>query len=117
MGIPHDNFTSLSITAPLKRIYSNAVLQGSSTDITNLDTSSNFTFLLQEVTIASKNMITAARNIVLHNPHMKKVIILDRIPRFDTLKNDPLGLKANLSKRANEILREELQKCDMNAYE
>ena len=110
---PHENFTSLSLNAPLKRNYSYAILQGSSTDITNLNSSSNLSFLLQEVTIASKNMITAARNILLKNPNIKKVIILDRIPRFDPPTTDPNGLKPKLSERANEILREELYKSDM----
>ena len=66
---PNDNFTYVSTNAPSKRKYKYAVLQGSSTDITNLDTSAgkmeNFEFLKQEVFIASQNMICSARNILL----------------------------------------------------
>ena len=36
---PYENFADVSTHAPAKRKYSYAVLQGSSTDITNLDTS------------------------------------------------------------------------------
>ena len=114
---PNENFLSVSMNAPSKKNYSYAVLQGSATDITNLDTSSfsaaNHEVLKQEVLIASQNMISAARNIVLRNPSIKKVLILDRIPRFDPLSADPAQLKSSLSQFGNNILREELDKCDV----
>ena len=94
---PNENFVYASITAPSKHDYSYAVLQGASTDITNLDTSaidhSNLDFLKQEVFISSQAMISAARNIVLKNPNIEKVLILDRTPRFDPEINDPAQLQ------------------------
>ena len=58
-------------------------------------------------------MISAARNIILKNPSVKKVIILDKIPRFDPPNTDPNRLKPKLSEQANKILREELKNCDV----
>ena len=113
---PNENFVYVAKNAAQKRNYSFAVLQGSSTDITNLHTSSpnhNLEFLKQEVTIASKNMITAARNILLTNPGIQKVIILDRTPRFDVATADPFHLKSNLSEYGNRVFREELANSDV----
>ena len=114
---PQDNFADVSMHAPSKRNYSYAILQGSSTDITNLDTSAlgfgNFDFLKQEVFIASQNMIAAARNILLRYPGVKKVLILDRTPRFDPETADPTQLKSKLSEYGNKVFRDELEKCDV----
>ena len=114
---PNDNFVSVSNSALSKMNFSYAILQGSATDITNLDTSSNSSshheLLKQEVFIASQNMISAARNIIVNNPSIKKVLILDRIPRFDPRSTDPAQLKSSLSRFANTIFRKELEKCDV----
>ena len=110
---PNQNFIQASLYFPTKRDYSYAVLQGSSIDVSNLDTNANIEFLKQEVFIASQNMISAARNIVLTNPRIQKVLILDRPPRFDPLATDPANLKPKLSEYANEVLRVELENCDV----
>ena len=57
---PNANFAYVSMNASSKCDYKYAVFQGSTTDITNLDTSSgtaNYEFNKQEVFIASQNMI------------------------------------------------------------
>ena len=100
---PNQNFIQASMNLPTKRDYSYAVLQGSSIDVSNLDTNANIEFLKQEVFIASQNMISAARNIVLTNPRIQKVLILDRPPRFDPLATDSANLKPKLSEYANEV--------------
>ena len=58
-------------------------------------------------------MISAARNIILGNPGVKKVLILDRTPRFDTEEADPTNLKHKLSEYGNKIFRDELEKSDV----
>ena len=116
---PNDNFIYVARNAPIKRNYSHAVLQGSSTDITNLNTSAgdnHLEFLKQEVAIASKNMISAARNIILGNSGIKKVLILDRIPRFDTEEADPTQLKRELSEYGNKVFRDELENSDVKEH-
>ena len=113
---PNKNFSAAAMNAPSKRPYSYAILQGSSTDITNLDTSagdSNIEFLKQEVAIASKNMISAAKTILHRNKNIKKVLVLTRTPRFDPHSVDPHNLKGKLSEYGNLVLKEELDKSDM----
>ena len=63
--------------------------------------------------MASRNMISAARNIILGNPGIKKVLILDRTPRFDTKEADPTNLKHKLSEYGNKIFRDKLDKSDV----
>ena len=114
---PNHNFCYASMNTSSKRDYKYAVLQGSTTDITNLDTSAGLTgnieFYKQEVLIASQNMISAARNIILRNPSVEKVLILDRTPRFDPPSTDPSSLKPKLSLYANQMLRGLLENCDV----
>ena len=47
---------------------------------------------------------------------VRKVLILDRIPRFDTPSTDPFNLKNKLSDYGNEILREERDKTDVKDH-
>ena len=105
---PHQNVLQVADTAPMKRNYKFAILQSSSTDITNLNTNLPLEYLKQEVAISSKNMITAAQNILEKYPTIKKVLILERTPRFDTKNDDPLHLKPELSVFANDVLGEEI---------
>ena len=112
---PNKNFTSAAMNAPSRRPYSYAVLQGFSTDITNLDTSqvSNIEFYKQEVTVATLNLLSAAKTILNRNSNIKKVLILEATPRFDLKTADPFGLKEKLSEYANTILNEEVNKSDL----
>ena len=114
---PHQNFMDVSFHTAPERNYTYAVLQGSSSDISALDTSpdaaTNLEYLKQQVFIASQNMISAARNILLRNSGIERVFILDRIPRFDTEIDDPAQLKSFLSEYGNQIFRDELEKCDL----
>ena len=116
---PHENFNYASNTAPSKRNFKYAILQGSSTDITDLDTSkvnhAQMEFLKQEVFVASQNMVSAARNIILNNPGVEKVLILDRTPRFDLPSADPTNLKSKLSEYGNKVFRDVLENCDVKA--
>ena len=65
------------------------------------------------VHLASQDMIASAVTILENNPHIEKVVILDRIPRFDLVAVDPTGLKSKLSDYGNNILREELAKSNL----
>ena len=116
---PNDNFIYVARNAPRKRNYSHAVLQGSSTDITNLNTTAgynNLEFLKQEVTVASQNMISAARNLILGNSGIQNVLILHRTPRFDKEEADPTHLKRELSEYANKVFRDELENSDVKEH-
>ena len=50
----------------------------------------------------SANLFAIAENVVKEYPDLK-VIILKRLPRFDSYTVDPLRVKQNLSKFANKI--------------
>ena len=58
-------------TLNIKHDFKYVVLQGATTDVTNLNTANipngNIKFLKQEVLVASRNMISAARNIIIRN--------------------------------------------------
>ena len=58
---PDENFVCASLNAPSKRDYSSAILQGLSSDITNLENepsnSGNLEFLKQKVFVASQNSL------------------------------------------------------------
>ena len=114
---PNDNFVYVAQNAPQKRQYKYAILQGASSDITDLvipDSSPATTqYLKQEVFINSQNMIIAAKTITDNNPSIEQVIILDRTPRFDIDSADPSGLKRELSMYGNKVFRDELDKTDM----
>ena len=110
---PNRNFNYVAMNAPRNRNYKYLVMQGSTTDITNLNTEDNFEYLKQEVSIASKNMITAARNALKTYPGIEKVLILDRIPRFDKSEADPLHLKSTLSDFGNTVYREEIKRLQL----
>ena len=103
----------------MKLYYSFAILQGVSSDITNLDTepgnSAHLEFLKQSVFVACQNMISAAQNIIFQNPSIERVLILGCAPRFDTVSFDPAQLKSNLAQYANKVLSDELERCDAKA--
>ena len=92
------------------------VLQGCSTDITDLDTSkgdtSHLEYLKQVVHISSQDMLSSAKTIISNNPQIEKVVILERIPRFDLNTVDPINLKSKLSEYGNIVLKKELAKSD-----
>ena len=109
---PNKNFCYVSANVANKRDYKYAVLQGASTDVTNLDTANhnevNIPVFQQEIFISSQNMISAAKSIV-RNPLIEAVVILKRTPRFDVDYADPTGLKSKLSEYGNEVLRNQLK--------
>ena len=85
------------------------IIQASSTDITNLDTSTNaienVEYMKKCATVSSQNIFNAATNALRHTD-VKKVIILERIPRYDRVKDDPSSLKSGLSEYSNGILHQ-----------
>ena len=118
---PHKNFTDVVPKELVKKYkqtgmdFDLLVLQASSTDITNLDTSKikeeDKVHLQERVLASSKNMFNVAMNAV-NNTDVSKVIILERIPRFDTANDDPSTLKSELSELSNDHLHQLLFQSD-----
>ena len=50
-------------------------------------------------------MITAAENAIKNHPNLEKVVIVEHATRFDPTQVDPLGLKPELAKFANDTLK------------
>ena len=61
-------------------------------------------------------MITAARNVLITNSGIKKVLILDRTPQFDVEAADPFHLKTAIPDYANKVFREELTHSDVKNH-
>ena len=85
------------------------IIQASSTDITNLDTNvnamENMEYLKQSAAVSSTNIFNVATYSLKHT-NVKKVIIMERIPRYDRVEDDPSSLKSGLSEYSNGILHQ-----------
>ena len=58
-------------------------------------------------------MFTVAKDAIANHPELKKVILMEHAPRFDTTDMDPLGLKQKLALYANKLYKEMLNHSDM----
>ena len=74
------------------------VMQASSVDLTNLPEGASEEYARQTALISSSNMITAAKTALRDNPSIKKVILMQTTPRFDS--------KHSLNKYAQNMLQE-----------
>ena len=50
---------------------------------------------------SAKNYFRVAEEALEENPTLKKIVLLNRIPRFDSMNMDPLQIKHQLSNLAN----------------
>ena len=85
------------------------VLAVPTVDITNLDSSKltpidNTAAFQQSVIASSQNMFSLAEVSLEQNKSLRKVVIMEHLPRFDNLDVDPTSLKPNLVKLANATL-------------
>ena len=89
------------------------IVQSGSVDITNLKTESandeHFEYFKQQSVMSAINLFTAVTNAAANHPHLKKIIILKQIPRYDF--PNPPGLKHCLSQLYNETLDQLYAKC------
>ena len=91
--------------------YEHVVLSAPTVDITNLDTSNvkpseNIEAFKQQIVISCKNMMTTGENALNAHPEIKKVIIMEHPPRFDTVDKDPISLKSEFAKYANNVYQQ-----------
>ena len=101
------NFMTIVPERLMKKKYDTLVLQGGSIEITNLNTKDeeedpkNWK---KKVEASSTKMFNLAEKSIEENPGLE-VIIVERIPRFDSISNDPKQIKSQLSLYANSIYR------------
>ena len=78
------------------------IIQTCSDDVSNLNTEANNTYqyienLKSEVVDSARSVFQTAENAIENNSSLKKVILMNHLPRFDTASSDPLQLKPSLS--------------------
>ena len=109
---PEYNFTECvkyALEHPGKEIFDVLLLYAPTVDITNLDTATlsaidNTERFQQKAVLSSENMFILAQRSPEQNPKLKKVILMENPPRFDTHERDPTSLKAELARLANATL-------------
>ena len=106
---PDRNFTKVVKNELAKHPSDCLVMSAPTVDITNIDTSKltendNTDIYQQMVYVSCVNMFTCAENAAKENPNLKKVIIMEHAPRYDTKDIDPLSLKPALAKYANNVI-------------
>ena len=103
---PYKNFARVVREHLAKAPTDCLVMSAPTVDITNIDTAklrqSDSTDVYQQmVHVSCVNMFTCAEYALKDYPNLKKVILLEHAPRYDTEDVDPLGLKSALAKYAN----------------
>ena len=87
---------------------------------TNFDTSSNITenmeYWKQTIKTSTQNIMSIAKQSLANNPSLLKVVIMKRMPRYDSLKVDPQGIKSYLSDYGNSVYNSEWEElgCPSN---
>ena len=92
------------------------VMSAPTVDISNLDTSrlrlqDNTDFYKQRVIQSSRNMFNLAKASLEQNANLRKVIIMEHPPRFDSRDIDPTSLKPSLRALANATLYQLMDNC------
>ena len=85
------------------------VLQAPSADIsrfrtTNVNVTEHQTFFKQQTVISATNLFTAATNVLQSHRGLKKVVIVEQAPRYDSSRDDPDRLKQTLVQIYNDTL-------------
>lgn len=107
---PKDNFTDVVPAELVKGKFDWLCLQGGSVEITNLDTrqdpATHLEYWKQQVHTSTSNLFKVAQNAIKQVPDLKKVIILNRIPRYDPVSVDPNQMKSKLSVYGNSVYQQ-----------
>ena len=69
--------------------------------------------LKDKVSQASANVFQVAVDAIKENPNYKKVVIVNRAPRIDKIKDDRYHLKSQLSDYGNQVYKQLLEKCNL----
>ena len=95
---PEANFTDVVPKEIKDQEVDTLIIQASSVDLTNIPAGASEEYCKQEALISSTNMVTTAKTALINNPNIKKVIIMETVPRYDN--------KHKLNKFAQEKLQE-----------
>ena len=111
---PKYNFTdvvSYALANPGRDDFDVVVMSAPTMDITNMDTArqtpaDSKEVFEQKAIASSQNMFNIAVNSLKKYPSLKKVVLMEHLPRFDTPRVDPTSLKSTLARLANTTLGE-----------
>ena len=98
------NFTDLVPKELNKAKYDSLVIQASSTDLTNYKSETNKEKQRQIAQTSNANMLSVATTATANHPEVKKVVVFERVPRFDELQE--------LNEFANSDLHAQWLQCD-----
>ena len=98
------NFTDLVPKELDKAKYDTLVMQASSTDLTNYKTVQNKEELRKIAQSSNANMLSVATTAIANHPEVNKVVLFERVPRFDELQE--------LNEFANKDLEAQWLQCD-----
>ena len=85
------------------------ILQSSAEDISRFKTNGENVkeydaYFKQQIVIAATNLFTTATNALQTHTSLSKVVILKQVPRYDSVKDDPLGTEKVLANLFDETL-------------
>ena len=98
------NFTDLMPKELEKAKHDVIVMQASSTDLTNYKDEKNKEVLRQRAQTSNANMLSVATTACATHPDIQKIILFERVTRFDKLQE--------LNEFANQDLHSQWTKCD-----
>ena len=93
---PDANFTDIVPKEMEKNKPDALIIQMESITLTNLSSDSHKEFAKQEVKVAASNMFTVATSALAANPTLQKVVLMQAVPRFDTMAKEELNKYGNL---------------------
>ena len=105
---PDRNFLGIVPERLRKDNYDTLVLQGGCNEISNIQTNKDFnvedvTAWQEKVFESRAKIFQLAESSLEQNKHVKNVIIVNSLPRFDPSHEDPCGIKANLNSFGNSL--------------
>ena len=108
--VPSKNFTETVPRELRDEDVNTLILQGGTKEISNLYVSGNISVKMEamkeEVKASSVKLFNLAENRLTENKDLEKVIILKRIFRCDTIKDDPSQIKSKMSEYGNRVIED-----------
>ena len=95
------------------------IIQSGSVDITNMKTDFERhgdyeEYFRQETIISAHNLFESASAALTTHPSLKKVVLMEQIPRYDTIISDPHTIKPGLSRLFNTTLKQLCLQSSLN---
>ena len=104
---PNKNFLEVIDKELSNGSFDTLLIGGGSVDISNLDVTTepekNIQALSEKVITSAHKMFGIAEAVLCKFPSVRKVIIMKRTPRYDSIDKDPLSLKPQLSSLADSV--------------